>query len=129
MEFDHVRFSYPDTPDKVIIKDFSAHVQPGQKMAIVGPTGAGKTTLVNLLMRFFEINSGSIKIDGIPTSEMTRESVHNLFSMVLQDTWLFEGTVRENLVYNKTGRHRRAAGGGLPGLRHLSLYRDAAQGL
>ncbi len=103
VEFDHVRFSYPDTPDKVIIKDFSAHVQPGQKIAIVGPTGAGKTTLVNLLMRFFEINSGSIRIDGIPTSEMTRESVHNLFSMVLQDTWLFEGTVRENLVYNKQG--------------------------
>ena len=103
VEFDHVRFSYPDTPDKVIIKDFSAHVQPGQKIAIVGPTGAGKTTLVNLLMRFFEINSGSIRIDGIPTSEMTRESVHNLFSMVLQDTWLFEDTVRENLVYNKQG--------------------------
>lgn len=83
--------------------NFSAHIQPGQKVAIVGPTGAGKTTMVNLLMRFYEINSGSIKIDGIPTSEMTRESVHNLFSMVLQDTWMFEGTVRENLVYNKTG--------------------------
>ena len=103
VEFDHVRFSYPDNPGKVIIKDFSAHIQPGQKVAIVGPTGAGKTTLVNLLMRFYEINSGSIKIDGVPTSEMTRESVHNLFSMVLQDTWLFEGTVRENLVYNETG--------------------------
>ena len=103
VEFDHVRFSYPDNPDKIIIKDFSAHIQPGQKVAIVGPTGAGKTTMVNLLMRFFEINSGSIKIDGNPTSQMTRESVHNLFSMVLQDTWLFEGTVRENLVYNKTG--------------------------
>lgn len=100
VEFEHVRFSYPD---KIIIKDFSAHIQPGQKVAIVGPTGAGKTTMVNLLMRFYEINSGSIKIDGIPTSEMTRESVHNLFSMVLQDTWMFEGTVRENLVYNKTG--------------------------
>ncbi len=103
VEFDHVRFSYPDNPEKIIIKDFSAHIQPGQKVAIVGPTGAGKTTLVNLLMRFFEINSGSIRIDGVPTSEMTRESVHDLFSMVLQDTWLFEGTVRENLVYNKTG--------------------------
>ncbi len=103
VEFEHVRFSYPDNPDKIIIKDFSAHIQPGQKVAIVGPTGVGKTTMVNLLMRFYEINSGSIKIDGIPTSEMTQESVHNLFSMVLQDTWMFEGTVRENLVYNKTG--------------------------
>ena len=103
VEFEHVRFSYPDAPDKIIIKDFSAHVQPGQKVAIVGPTGAGKTTLVNLLMRFFEINSGRIRIDGISTADMTRESVHDLFSMVLQDTWLFEGTVRENLVYNKTG--------------------------
>lgn len=103
VEFDHVRFSYPDNPDKIIIKDFSAHILPGQKVAIVGPTGAGKTTMVNLLMRFFEINSGSIKIDGVPISDMTRESVHNLFSMVLQDTWLFEGTVRENLVYNKSG--------------------------
>lgn len=100
VSFDHVHFSYPDTPDKVIIKDFSAHIHPGQKVAIVGPTGAGKTTMVNLLMRFFEINSGSISIDGIPTSELKRENIHNLFSMVLQDTWLFEGTVRENLVYN-----------------------------
>lgn len=98
--FDHVHFSYPDTPDKVIIKDFSAQILPGQKVAIVGPTGAGKTTMVNLLMRFFEINSGSISIDGIPTSQLKREQIHKLFSMVLQDTWLFEGTVRENLVYN-----------------------------
>ena len=101
--FDHVRFSYPDAPDKVIIRDFSAVVQPGQKVAIVGPTGAGKTTMVNLLMRFFEINAGSISIDGVKTSDMRREDVHSLFSMVLQDTWLFEGTVRENLVYNMQG--------------------------
>ena len=103
VRFDHVRFSYPDSPDKIIIKDFSAEVKPGQKVAIVGPTGAGKTTMVNLLMRFFELNSGSICIDGIPTGELTRENVHSLFSMVLQDTWLFEGTVRENLVYNMQG--------------------------
>ena len=103
VRFDHVRFSYPDSPDKIIIKDFSAEVKPGQKVAIVGPTGAGKTTMVNLLMRFFELNSGSIRIDGIPTGELTRENVHRLFSMVLQDTWLFEGTVRENLVYNMQG--------------------------
>lgn len=103
VEFEHVRFSYPDNPDKVIIKDFSAHVMPGRKVAIVGPTGAGKTTMVNLLMRFFEINSGSIKIDGVPISEIKRSGIHDMFSMVLQDTWLFQGTVRENLVYNKEG--------------------------
>ena len=103
VSFDHVRFSYPDSPDKVIIKDFSASVKPGQKVAIVGPTGAGKTTMVNLLMRFFEINSGRISIDGVSTADMRREDVHNMFSMVLQDTWLFEGTVRENLAYNMQG--------------------------
>lgn len=103
VSFEHVRFSYPDTPDKTVIKDFSAEVHPGQKVAIVGPTGAGKTTMVNLLMRFFEINSGSIKIDGVPISQISRKNVHRLFSMVLQDTWLFEGTLRENLVYNMEG--------------------------
>ena len=100
VEFDHIRFGYPDTPDKTVIKDFSAKVEPGQKVAIVGPTGAGKTTMVNLLMRFFETNGGEIRIDGKPISEMKRQSVHELFGMVLQDTWLFDGTVRENLVYN-----------------------------
>lgn len=103
VEFDHVRFAYPSNPDKVIIKDFSAHISPGQKVAIVGPTGAGKTTLVNLLMRFFEINSGTIRIDGVPVSEIRRSGIHDMFGMVLQDTWMFQGTVRENLVYNKKG--------------------------
>lgn len=100
VSFDHVKFGY-DT-DKIVIKDFSLDVKAGQKIAIVGPTGAGKTTLVNLLMRFFETNDGTIKIDGIPTKEMRREDVHAQFCMVLQDTWLFEGTIRENLVYNST---------------------------
>ncbi|MDE6583251.1 MAG: ABC transporter ATP-binding protein/permease [Clostridia bacterium] len=98
VEFDHVKFGYNE--DKIIIKDFSAKIKKGQKVAIVGPTGAGKTTLVNLLMRFYEINSGDIRIDGIPTRYMTRENVHALFGMVLQDTWLFEGTIKENLRYN-----------------------------
>ena len=100
VEFEHVRFAYPEKPDRIIIKDFSAKVKSGQKVAIVGPTGAGKTTMVNLLMRFFEINSGSITVDGKPIHDIRREDVHDMFGMVLQDTWLFEGTVRENLAYN-----------------------------
>lgn len=110
--FSHVKFSYPDTPDKVIIKDFSAEAKAGQKVAIVGPTGAGKTTLINLLMRFYEINGGEIKIDGVSTASMKREDVHSQFCMVLQDTWLFEGTVRENLIYcseNKSEEKMRNA--------------------
>ena len=103
VEFKDVRFAYPDSPDKIIIKDFSASVKSGQKVAIVGPTGAGKTTMVNLLMRFFDINGGDITIDGVSINDMKREDDHNLFSMVLQDTWLFEGTLRENLVYNMSG--------------------------
>jgi ATP-binding cassette subfamily B protein len=98
VEFDHVRFGYEQT-DKTVIQDFSAVAKPGQKIAIVGPTGAGKTTLINLLMRFHELQGGEIRIDGVPTSKMTREYVHSQFCMVLQDTWLFEGTVRENLIY------------------------------
>ena len=97
VDFEHVKFGY--TPERTIIHDFTARVKPGQKIAIVGPTGAGKTTMVNLLMRFYEIQNGTIKIDGIPTKDLTRENVHSQFCMVLQDTWLFEGTVRENLVY------------------------------
>lgn len=100
IEFEHVKFGYDDS-DKLVIKDFSCKAKPGQKIAIVGPTGAGKTTLVNLLMRFYEISSGKITIDGVDTKELTRENVHDLFIMVLQDTWLFNGTIRENIVYNK----------------------------
>lgn len=103
VEFDHVRFGYEDS-DRIIIKDFSAVAQPGQKVAIVGPTGAGKTTMVNLLMRFHELKGGEIRIDGVPTSQMSRAEIHDLFCMVLQDTWLFEGTLRENLMYNTTGK-------------------------
>lgn len=99
VEFEHVSFGYDK--DKIIIHDFSEHIYPGQKVAIVGPTGAGKTTMVNLLMKFYDINGGSIKIDGVPISELTRENVHDLFGMVLQDTWLFEGTIRDNIVYGK----------------------------
>lgn len=97
VDFEHVKFGYD--PGKTIIHDFSAHAKPGQKIAIVGPTGAGKSTLVNLLMRFYEVDEGNIRIDGIPTKELRREDVHAQFCMVLQDTWLFEGTVRENLIY------------------------------
>ena len=98
IEFDHVKFGY--NPDKIIINDFSAKIRPGQKIAIVGPTGAGKTTIVNLLMKFYEINQGNIYIDGVSTSKLTRENIHDLFVMVLQDTWLFDGTIRENLKFN-----------------------------
>lgn len=102
VEFEHVKFGYEDS-DHLVIHDFSATAKPGQKIAIVGPTGAGKTTIVNLLMRFHEIQDGQIRIDGIPIDSVTREAVHSSFCMVLQDTWLFEGTVRENLVYNTEG--------------------------
>lgn len=110
VEFSHVRFGYE--PDKIIINDFSAKAKAGQKIAIVGPTGAGKTTLVNLLMRFYEINSGEIKIDGVSTADIKREDVHSKFCMVLQDTWLFEGSIRENLIYcseNKSEKKMREA--------------------
>lgn len=99
--FSHVRFAYDDAPDHIIIQDFSCQVKAGQKVAIVGPTGAGKTTLVNLLMRFYEPISGEILIDGKKTSDYSREMIHSLFGMVLQETWLFEGTVKENLVFNR----------------------------
>ena len=97
--FDHVKFGY--SKDKIIIKDFSLDVKAGEKIAIVGPTGAGKTTLVNLLMKFYDINDGDIVIDGVSTKELTRENIHDLFIMVLQDTWLFNGTIKENIIYNK----------------------------
>lgn len=101
VSFNHVKFGY--TPEKTIIKDFSVDVKAGQKVAIVGPTGAGKTTIVNLLMRFYELDGGEISIDGVPLSQLKRENVHDLFCMVLQDTWLFEGTIKENIIYSKEG--------------------------
>ena len=101
VEFSHVQFGYE--PGKTVIKDFSASVKSGQKVAIVGPTGAGKTTMVNLLMRFYEISGGSISIDGVDTKSVPRWNVHDQFSMVLQDTWVFRGTVRENIAYSKPG--------------------------
>ena len=100
IEFDNVVFKY-DNNDKPTINNFTAVAKPGQKIAIVGPTGAGKTTMVNLLMKFYDINSGDIKIDGISTKQLTRENIHDLFTMVLQDTWLFDGTIKENIVYNQ----------------------------
>lgn len=99
IDFEDIVFQY-DNNDKPTIKNFSAEAKPGQKIAIVGPTGAGKTTIVNLIMKFYDINSGDIKIDGVSTKELTRENIHELFTMVLQDTWLFDGTIKENIVYN-----------------------------
>ncbi len=100
VSFEHVKFGYEE--GKTIIHDFSLDVKPGQKVAIVGPTGAGKTTLVNLIMRFYEIESGKIKIDKVDTKSMSRHDVHQLFGMVLQDTWLFQGTIKDNLKYGRT---------------------------
>ena len=102
IEFQNVVFQY-DNNNKPTIKNFSAVAKPGQKVAIVGPTGAGKTTIVNLLMKFYDLTDGDIKIDGISTKELTRENIHELFTMVLQDTWLFNGTIKENIIYNKEG--------------------------
>lgn len=99
VKFEHVKFGYDD--DKIIIKDFSANIKAGSKVAIVGPTGAGKTTMVNLLMKFYDINSGDIKIDNISIKDLTRENIHDLFVMVLQDTWLFRGTIKDNIRFNK----------------------------
>ena len=109
VEFEHIKFGYKALDEnnqidesKLVIKDFSLNVKAGQKVAIVGPTGAGKTTLVNLLMRFYEPNSGKIKVDGMDIADLTREQVHNMFGMVLQDTWLFGGTIEDNIRYNQT---------------------------
>lgn len=101
VEFDHVHFGYDE--DKIIIPDFSAKVKPGMKVAIVGPTGAGKTTMVNLLMRFYELNGGDIQIDGVSIKDISRAELHDIFGMVLQDTWMFAGTLRENILFSKTG--------------------------
>lgn len=101
IEFKHVKFGYDES--RTIIQDFSVKVKPGEKIAIVGPTGAGKTTMVNLLMKFYEINSGEILIDGVSIKDLTRENIHDLFVMVLQDTWVFDGTIRDNIKFNKKG--------------------------
>ncbi|MHC1722356.1 MAG: ABC transporter ATP-binding protein [Aminipila sp.] len=101
VEFKHVKFGY--VPEKTIIQDFSTKIKPGQKVAIVGPTGAGKTTIMNLLMRFYELDGGEILLDGTPISQVPRENVHQQFCMVLQDSWLFEGTIKENIIYSKQG--------------------------
>lgn len=101
VEFKNVRFGY--SPEKIIIPGFSAKIKAGMKVAIVGPTGAGKTTLVNLLMRFYEIDGGDITIDGVSIKDMPRKEIHDIFGMVLQDTWMFEGTIRENLLFSKQG--------------------------
>jgi len=102
IEFEHVKFGYDK--DQVVIKDLSFKVKAGQQIAIVGPTGAGKTTLVNLLMRFYDVDSGSIRIDGVDIREMRREDIRKMFGMVLQDTWLFNGTIKENIAYGSSNR-------------------------
>ena len=99
VEFDNVEFGY--LPGQKILKNFTMHAKPGQKIAIVGPTGSGKTTTVNLLMRFYDLNSGTIKIDGVDITDMKRTEVRNQFDMVLQDAWLFDDTIKNNLVYNQ----------------------------
>jgi ATP-binding cassette subfamily B protein len=96
--FRNVRFGYVE--GQIVLKDFSAHIKPGMKVAIVGPTGAGKSTLINLLMRFYELNSGSIIVDGVPIKDIPRSKLHDLFAMVLQETWTFKGSIRENIVYS-----------------------------
>ena len=106
IKFEHVVFGYDK--DKTIIKDFTSNIKPASKIAIVGPTGAGKTTIVNLLMKFYEINSGDIKIDGVSIKDLSRENIHSLFTMVLQDTWLFNGTVKENIVYKTYNTNHKA---------------------
>ena len=102
VEFSHISFGYLD--DQIVIKDFSAHIKPGMKVAVVGPTGAGKSTLINLLMRFYEVNSGDILIDGLPIKEIKRSALHDIFAMVLQETWTFKGSVRDNIVYSTKDR-------------------------
>ncbi len=125
--FDHVNFSY--TPEKEVLHDFSLHVKPGQTVAIVGPTGAGKTTVINLLMRFYDPTSGEIRLDGHPTASLTRESLRRAFTMVLQDTWLFWGTIRENILYGKADATPEALDAAVRGAHLEGLLANLPDGL
>ena len=125
--FENVSFRYvPDTP---LIENLNLEVLPGQTVAIVGPTGAGKTTLVNLLMRFYEIDSGTIAIDGVDTRRMARSDLRHLFGMVLQDAWLFSGTIRDNIAYGREGATQEADPGGGRGCARAPFREDVARGI
>ena len=125
--FDHVNFSY--TPEKQVLHDFSLHIKPGQTVAIVGPTGAGKTTVINLLMRFYDPSSGEIRLDGHPIGSLTRASLRRAFTMVLQDTWLFYGTIRENILYGKADATPEALDAAVRGARLEGLLAGLPDGL
>ena len=127
VEFKNVKFGY--TKDKPVIHNFSTKIHAGQKVAIVGPTGAGKTTMVNLLMRFYELDEGEIRIDGIPIHKVKREEVHAQFSMVLQDTWLFEGSIKDNIIYSKAGVSDEEVIKACKNRRTASLYQDVTKRL
>lgn len=127
MTFDHVSFGYD--PENIIIKDFSAEIKQGQRVAIVGPTGAGKTTIVKLLMRFYELNSGHIYIDGTDITDYSREDLRKMFGMVLQDTWLYSGSIMDNIRYGRMDASDKEVRAAAKACQHRSLHQIAAQGL